>query len=80
MRRTWLNSFPSFRSDEDDYQKFASEFRSLEVATGKLVSLFGLDVHLIDASSLAEGECAVALVVGEYKGVDLVDWIALDYE
>jgi hypothetical protein len=52
----------------------------LERATANLASRLGLDVHLLDATSLAEGDPAIAIMDGQYQTVDLVDWTALDYE
>ena len=71
----------TFLSDPQfDYEQYSSSFGALEKATGCLASRFGLDVHLIDASSAAEGESCVTIRDGSYQAVDLVDWAALYYE
>ena len=74
-RLAWLLNDKSF-----DYQRFLSEADSLETATGVLASRFGLEAHLVDASSAVEGEPADAIVNGEYEAVDMARWTAILYE
>lgn len=62
-----------------DYHRYSVEFRSLEEATAHLASRFGLDVHLIDATSVAEGEPCITIGNGMRRSVHLHDWGAVKY-
>lgn len=62
-----------------DYEKYSLGSVSLEDATAGLAARFGLDVHLIDACSVAEEEPSVAIANGVRRWVRLDDWVAVKY-